>query len=249
MKLFKNKVPTVQRDKKGSVTVIIAAAGSGTRLGGVSKPLVKLCGRYAIEYSLDAFSACPDVTRIIICTKKEEIPVYEKIISEKGYSKVIGVIEGGSTRQESVSLAFKAALGEKITDFVAIHDAARPLITREEIEVAIADAKKYGCAVCAALCPDTVKRADKVGFVSESVDRSNLYLLQTPQIFSFEIYSASLALAEKSGFVATDDSSLTENAGFKIKLTQASRNNFKITYPGDIELAELIINSRKPEGK
>lgn len=245
MKLFTKKVDKIKKDKKGAVTVIIAAAGSGTRLGGVSKPLIKLCGKYAIEYSLDAFSACSDVTRIIICTKKEDIPAYEKIISEKNYSKVIGVIEGGSTRQKSVALAFRAALGEMITDFVAIHDGARPLITTEETERAIADAKKYGCAVCASVSSDTVKRTDARGFVSESVERNNLYLLGTPQIFSFEIYSASLALAEKSGFEATDDSSLAENAGFRIKLTDTSKNNFKITYPGDAALAELILEGRK----
>ena len=86
MKLFKDGTPKVEKDKRGSVTVIIAAAGSGARLGGVSKPLLKLCGKYAIEYSIEAFSACESVTRIIISAKEEDIPSYKKLISEKNYN-------------------------------------------------------------------------------------------------------------------------------------------------------------------
>ncbi len=247
MKLFAKKTTVPPKDKKNSVTVIIAAAGSGTRLGGVSKPLVRLCGKYAIEYSTEVFSACEAVTRIIISAKEEDIPQYEKLISDKGYTKVIGVVSGGSTRQESVSKAFRKAFDEMSTDFVAVHDAARPLITREEAEAAIQDARKYGCAVCASLCPDTVKRVGKGGFTCESIDRNGLYLIGTPQIFSADIYMTSLALAERDGFEATDDSSLAEYAGFKIKISETSRNNIKITYPEDIGLSEMILRSRNTE--
>ena len=113
------------------------------------------------------------------------------------------------------------------------------------VKDAIGEAKHYGTAVCASLCPDTVKRAGKGGFVTESISRDGLYLIATPQIFSYEIYSTSLALAEKDGFEATDDSSLALHAGFEIKLTETSRDNIKLTYPGDILIAEAILKSRK----
>ncbi len=247
MKLFAKKTTVPPKDVKNSVTVIIAAAGSGARLGGVSKPLIKLCGKYAVEYSLEAFSACDKVTRIIISTKEKDIPVYEKLISEKGYGKVAGIVAGGSTRQESVAKAFRWAFGKMTTDFVAVHDAARPLITRKEIEMAISDAAKYGTAVCACVCPDTVKRAGKGGFVCESVDRNGLYLIGTPQIFSTDIFMTSLALAERDGYEATDDSSLAEYAGFDIHICETSRSNIKITYPDDTHLAEMILRSRNTE--
>ena len=247
MELFKKKIKLPKKDKKGSVTVILAAAGSGTRLGGVSKPLVDILGKSAIEYSLEVFEKIGDVKRIVISAKEEDIPKYREIVRKGGFTKVCGIIAGGSTRQESVAKAYRFAFSECITDFVAIHDAARPLITVDAVQGALADAKKYGTAVCASVCADTVKRASNSLFVTDSVERDGLYLIQTPQIFSYDIYSASLAAAEKSGFQATDDSSLAENAGFKIKLFQTSRENIKITYPGDIAIAEAILRGRKDE--
>lgn len=244
MKLFSRSIKMPPRDKKGSVTVIIAAAGSGTRMGGVPKPLIKLCKKYAVEYSLEAFSALDDVTRIVISTRAEDVDLYRQIAKNGNFDKVVAVIEGGSTRQESVTKAFKAAFDEKITDFVAIHDGARPLICSEHIEKAISEAKKYGCAVCASLCPDTVKRASESGFVTESVDREGLYLISTPQIFSYEIYSAAIAKAERDGFEGTDDSSLVTYADFKIRLCDIPRDNIKLTYPDDVAFAEAVLSSR-----
>ncbi len=245
MKLFGKKTIGVKKDKKGSVTVILAAAGSGTRLGGISKPLMKICGKTAIEYSLEVFQKNENVTRIIISTKKEDIPKYESIVKKRGFDKVIGIITGGATRTESVSKAFRAAFSKVVTDFVAIHDAARPLITDDMVSCAINEAKKYGTAVCASLCPDTVKRAGKSLFVTESVDRDGLYMIGTPQIFSYEIYSTSLAICERDGFEATDDSSIVQNAGIRIRLCETSRDNIKLTYPGDVLIAEAILKSRK----
>lgn len=245
MKLFGKKNSNIKKDKKGSVTVILAAAGSGTRLGGVSKPLMEICGKTAIEYSLEVFQRNEDVTRIIISTKKEDIPRYESIVRNRGFDKVVGIITGGATRTESVSKAFRSAFDDTVTDFVAIHDAARPLITDEMVSCAISEAKHYGTAVCASLCPDTVKRAGKSLFVTESVDRNGLYMIGTPQIFSYDIYCTSLALCERDGFEATDDSSIVQNAGFKIRLCETSRDNIKLTYPGDVLIAEAILKSRK----
>lgn len=244
MELFAKNAKIISLRTKGTVTAIIAAGGSGTRLGGVSKPLIEICGKSVIEYSLEIFQSIESVTGIVISAKEADIPKYGEIIKRRNFDKIIGVVSGGDSRQESVTKAFEYAFDKNVTEFVAIHDAARPLITKKEVENAIITAKKYGTAVCAALCPDTVKRASKSEFVTESVERDGLFLIQTPQIFSYEIYCASVAAAKRGGFEATDDSSLAENAGFKIKLCQTSRNNLKITYPDDVAFAEAIIRSR-----
>ena len=234
------------RDKKGSVTVIIAAAGTGSRMGGVSKPLIKLCGRYAIEYSLDAFSALDEVTRIVISTRKEDVDAYRKIVSDGNYGNmVVGVTQGGKTRMESVEKAFTYAFQGVITDFVAIHDGARPLIRTQDAKKAVDLAKKYGASVCATPCPDTVKRTSASGFVTEAVSRDGLYLMATPQIFSYEIYSASLAIAKRDGFEGTDDCSIVQNAKFNVCVCDTPRDNIKLTYISDISLAEAILAARK----
>lgn len=245
MQLFSKNTKKVSKAPKGSITVIIAAGGSGSRAGGVSKPLLELCGKYAIEYSIEAFSSFAEVVRIIISCKCDDIEKYREIVKDKGYTKVFAVVEGGATRQESVSKAFKTAFSDLQTDFVAIHDGARPLVTQEIIKEAILDAVKYGSAVCAVPATDTMKRASRQMFVQESVDREGLYNIQTPQVFSFDLYAASLAIAERDGFLATDDSSLLENASFKIKLSKGSSENIKITYPEDIIIAKALLENRK----
>ena len=244
MQLFAKNTKKVPKDKKGTITLIIAAGGSGTRAGGVSKPLLLLGDKYAIEYSIEAFSFFDEITRIIISCKKEDIAKYEKIVKDKNYTKVSTIVEGGENRQESVSKAFKTAFSDLQTEFVAIHDGARPFVTREIIKEAILDAKKYGSAVCAVPTTDTMKRANSTGFVTDAVHRDGLYNIQTPQIFSFEMYATSLAIAERDGFLATDDSSLLENASFKVKLSKGSNENIKITYPEDIIIANALIENK-----
>ncbi len=246
MQLFrKGTKQNTLRGSRGSFTVIIAAAGGGTRLGGIPKGLLSLSGHPMIEYSLELFGSLPCVENIVISSRGEDIEKYQKIVADKGYTKVSQVVCGGMTRQESVSLAFRAAFSGKITDFVAIHDAARPLIAKEDIEAVFSDAKEYGCSVFASPCPDTVKRVGKSGFLSESVDREGLCLIGTPQAFSYDIYATSLALCERDGISVTDDSSMAEYAGFKIKLTEAKFPNFKVTYPEDIVLAESYLRLKK----
>ncbi len=228
------------------ITVIIAAAGSGTRLGGVSKPLMKLCGRQVLLYSIDTFMKNPRVERIVISAKKEEVGIIKDIIARENYIKETIVVEGGSTRQESVKLAFSAAFKRRRkTKFVAIHDAARPLISDEEFEHACATAEKFGNAVCAAKAKDTFKIGDKNRIITGHVERENLWHIQTPQIFDTDMFHTSLALAEKNLLEATDESGLVTEAGFVVKLSECGHDNIKITYPEDIFIAEAILAKRK----
>lgn len=251
MNIFKAGAYKLNKYPKCEVTVIIAAGGSGSRMGGISKPLMELCGKRVIEYSLEAFSACPAVGRIFISAKGDDLPIYNEIVKKGKYPKLFGVVKGGDTRAESVSNAFIHAMKDGQTDFVAIHDGARPLITTHEIESAVKTAAKYGSGVCAVRVRDTVKRASKGLRVTDSVERDGLFLISTPQVFSTDIYHTSLSVARKNAAAEgasvidfTDDSSMVSEAGFEIMLCESSSQNIKITYPDDIVIAEAILGTR-----
>ncbi len=254
MNIFNSVAYKLNKYPKGEVTVIIAAGGSGSRMGGVSKPLIELCGKRVIDYSIEAFSACQAVGRIFISAKGDDLPIYNEIVKTGKYPKLKGVVKGGDTRSESVSNAFIHAMKDGQTDFVAIHDGARPLITTAEIDAAIKTAAKYGSGVCAVRVRDTVKRASKGLRVTDSVERDGLFLISTPQVFSTDIYHTALSIARKkaqddgkSVVDFTDDSSLVSEAGFEIMLSEASSQNIKITYPEDIAIANAILQSRTPD--
>lgn len=236
--------------KNTLVTVIIAAAGGGTRMGGVSKPLIKINGREALLYSLDVFCRCEKVAAVVISLRPEDEQVFRALVDKEKYQKEIIFAHGGDTRQHSVLNAFKAAFsGRKKTGLVAIHDAARPLVTQEYFENALALAEKYGNAVCAARARDTFKRSDSKDLIKEAVDRENLWQIQTPQIFDTDMFHTALALAERDGFDATDESSLVTHAGFLVKLCECGADNLKLTYPEDAAIAQAIMELRAKKEK
>ena len=228
-------------------TVIIAAAGSGVRMGGVSKPLYELHGKKVLLYSLEVFEKSEFVKQIVISARKEDVQEIELLLKQNGIQKVTGMAEGGDTRQESVLKAFKVAFHKKedITPFVAIHDAARPMLTMPQFEDAVRTALKYGTAVCAAKVRDTMKRTDKAGFTVDTVEREDLWQIQTPQIFDTDLFHTALSVAEQDNYTATDESTLLSNAGFKVKLFECSYENMKLTYPEDIRIAEAILALRE----
>lgn len=234
----------------GYIGVIIPAAGSGNRMGGVYKPLEKLCGSEMLCYSLETFEKCSEVAFVVISARQDKIEEVERLCKDKGFSKVKKVIAGGKDRQDSVENAFTCGLfdNDGVTH-VAVHDAARPLFSVEMAENVFGMALEKGNAVCACKVRDTVKRTDENAVVSDSVDRDNLWLIQTPQVFEKEMYASSLALAKKNGFVATDDSSLVSAAGIDVNLCETPSYNIKVTYHEDMLLAEAIIGKRKENDK
>ncbi len=234
------------KNKLGCVTVIIPAAGSGSRMGGIYKPLEALCGKPMLCYSLEVFQKSDYVKNIIIAARDDMISAVYNLCRDYGFTKVKSVIAGGKNRQDSVKLAFMEAfkVKEDVTKLVAIHDAARPLITQKDAEKAFDTALKHGSAVCAAKVRDTVKRADVADKATESVDRNGLWLVQTPQVFDTDIYHTSLGVADKNGTVATDDGSLVQEAGFVVLFSETDTSNIKVTYPEDVALAEAVIKYR-----
>ena len=193
------------------VSVVIAAAGSSTRMGSdVSKQLIKISGKTVLEYSIEAFSAVDEVNEIIISTKLEEKELVESL-TEK-YKKVKKVTVGGKIRQESVKNAIGFLSPE--SDIVAIHDAARPLISKEDINGIIEAAAEHGAVCPVSRVADTVKEVED-GIIKRTLDRDRLFLASTPQTFKTDLYRMSLSKIE-DGQIFTDDCAIVENAGFKV---------------------------------
>ena len=231
--------------KHGSIGVIIPAAGSGARMGGVYKPLERLCGKEMLLYSLETFEKCDMTAFVVVAARQDKIDEIINLCRENGYTKVKCVVKGGDDRQSSVENAFNSGLFEDDSvTHVAIHDAARPLFDEEMAGKVFAEALEYGNAVCASRVRDTVKRTDDNSVVCDSVDRNNLWLIQTPQVFEKQMYRSALEKAKKEGFTATDDSSLVSANGVFVNLCETPSYNVKITYPEDVFLAEAIIEKR-----
>jgi 2-C-methyl-D-erythritol 4-phosphate cytidylyltransferase len=211
------------------VTAVIAAAGSGERLGaGGPKAFVPLGGRPMIAWSLDACLACGSVATIVVA-----VPAGY----EHGLDGIVAV-DGGATRAHSVA----NALSVVETEFVAIHDAARPLLTAELLEELVAelaaDPEADGI-IAAAPVTDTVKKVD-AGRITQTLDRSELWGAQTPQVFRTEALRSALKITD----AITDEAMLIEAAGGKVLIHDAGVANLKVTTPLDLRVAELLLAER-----
>ncbi|HEX5928160.1 MAG TPA: 2-C-methyl-D-erythritol 4-phosphate cytidylyltransferase [Solirubrobacterales bacterium] len=227
------------------MTAVIAAAGSGERLGaGGPKAFVPLAGRPMIEWSLDAFGASEAVGASVIAVPPG---------ADLDFGGDVRVVEGGSTRAHSVANALAAVE----TELVAIHDAARPLVTGELVDdlVAALDSEAGAAGVIAATpVTDTVKESNrafgsqydqKAQFeVERTVDRSRLWAAQTPQVFRTEALRAALEVDASTHDAATDEAMLVEAAGGRVLIHPTSAENFKVTTPLDLRLAELLLAER-----
>jgi 2-C-methyl-D-erythritol 4-phosphate cytidylyltransferase len=217
---------------------LIVAAGSGERLGaGRPKALVQLAGQALVQWSIDALREVSGLDRIVLA-----LPA--------GTAAPPGVIavEGGAVRSDSVRRALAAA-GEG--DPVVVHDAARPLVTSELVERAIAalegDADAEA-AIAATPVTDTIKRVDGAGAVSETLDRSELWAVQTPQVFRRVALERALQVSAQELARATDDAWLIERAGGRVIVVRADAENLKVTTPFDLRVAELLLAERSSIG-
>jgi 2-C-methyl-D-erythritol 4-phosphate cytidylyltransferase len=225
------------------VSAIIVAAGSSRRMG-FDKLFTPLAGKPVLCYSLQAFSNCKEVDEILIVTREERMDEVEELVSCEKLSKVKKVITGGAERHISVWNGLQA-VDSKDSEFIAIHDGARPLTTPKLIRDCIELARQHGAACCASQIPDTVKRASIEQMVTESVERTGLWAMQTPQVFSsgliLQAYAALMAKHE----MVTDEVSAVQKLGKKIALMKNQDWNFKITFPHDLELAEHVLELRR----
>ncbi len=233
---------------KNYTSAIIAAAGLSERFGGdVTKQMTELRGVPLLIHTLKAYEAAECIHEIIIVAKLNEIHAWEELCRKYGISKVKKIIQGGYTRQESVLCGLDAV--DKKSKFVAVGDGARCLITPQQITSVCRAAYKYKAATAAHRSTDTVKLADKKGFIDTTVDRDTVWLAQTPQVFKTKLYRAAAYTALKKGFTATDDNSLIENIGYPIRLVECGAQNIKITTRDDLAVANGVLEERKKTEK
>jgi 2-C-methyl-D-erythritol 4-phosphate cytidylyltransferase len=225
------------------VSAIIVAAGSSRRMG-FDKLFAPLAGKPVLWYSLKAFSQAKDVDEILVVTREDSMDDVEKLVSTGGLEKVTKVISGGPERHISVWNGLQA-VNSRGSEFIAIHDGARPLVTPELIKSCLDLARAHGAASCASQIPDTVKRASIEQMVTESVERTGLWAMQTPQVFSsgliLQAYAALMAKHE----MVTDEVSAVQKLGKKIALLKNDDWNLKVTFPHDFELAEHVLQLRQ----
>lgn len=229
-------------NKDQKVTVIVTAAGSGKRFGGskssLPKQFQKLLGKPVILYSLLAFQKAPAVKKIIISADKKYFDLLHDLAVKNKISKLTSLVEGGKTRFESVKNAF-GRINSKPNDIVLIHDAARPNISAKFVNEIVSGALKYGELIPACPVGETIKLA-KGNVVSKTIDRSSLWLVQTPQAFRFGILEKSYKkTGSRSNF--TDESSMVESCGFKVRVVEGSRENIKITTKEDITILKKLM--------
>jgi 2-C-methyl-D-erythritol 4-phosphate cytidylyltransferase len=210
-----------------SVVGIVPAGGSGERLGAPGpKAFVVLAGRPMLEWSLDALA--PSCERVVVA-----VPA--------GFEQPPDRVRGGDCRSASVRNALAAAPEASVA---VVHDAARPLATRELVERCLEGLGDGEGAIAAAPVTDTVKEGDRRGRVVRTLERSRLWAVQTPQVFRADALRRALEVSEERLAAATDDSSLVEEAGGVVRLVEAPSENMKVTTPLDLELAEAILRTR-----
>jgi len=233
-----------------NVSVIIPAAGLGTRMGreksGVSrKQFMLLEGAPILIHTIRKFLRCPSVAEIVVALRNEDIVWARGWIHQEHPSKPVRIVEGGDSRQESVENAL-GSIGSEIP-LIAVHDAVRPFIDPELVEKVIAEAARTGGAILGIVPVDTVKQVHK-NKIRSTLPREHLALAQTPQIFRHDLLKEAFARAKEDNFTGTDEASLVERLEqIEVSVVQGSDRNIKITKPSDMELARLFLDEETPE--
>jgi len=223
------------------LTAIIVAAGSSRRMG-IDKLFAKIAGKSVLAHAIGPFECADCVTEIILVARKDRFGEIEKTAHDQKWKKVRSIVPGGDHRQDSVRAGLEQ-VGENVR-YVAVHDAARPLITPEQIERVFQCCRKHGAAALAEAVTDTLKRADVDLAVAGAVERHRLYAMQTPQIFERQLLERAYRAVAAKRMPVTDEVSAVELLGGKVALVVNDDFNFKVTYERDLWLAEFVLQKR-----
>ena len=230
--------PSNSEEGEVTVGVVVPAAGSGQRMGGLAKPFLELCGEPVLMRALRPFLDHPVVREVIVSLQPDhaESPPAWLIKADRR----IRVVAGGETRRDSVWAGLQAV--SDALDVAVIHDGARPLVSREVVDRCIEVARQGVCGVAGVPAGDTMKEVDDGGQVVATPDRSRLWHAQTPQAFPLGVIVDAYRRALTEGFPATDDAVLVERIGGRVVMVESSAANLKITRPEDLEMAELMLS-------
>lgn len=232
----KKEMPT----ERPYCSAVIVAAGSSTRMGG-DKLLLELGGATVIERTMLALERCEFIDELVVVTQSGKIPQIAKLARERGIAKLKCVAEGGANRTES---AYRGVCEcSERAELIAIHDGARPLVTPELVKRTVRAATERGAAAPAIHVKDTVRQA-RGGRVLRTLERDELYLMQTPQVFRAELIRAALEDAARLGISLTDDCEAVMLLDAEVFLTEGSEENLKLTTPADVFAATAIIDTR-----
>ena len=224
------------------LSAIIVAGGASQRMG-LDKLFAIVAGEPVIAHAIRAFDRAPSVSEIIVVAREDRHGEIQKIGRDVGFKKLRSIVPGGQRRQDSVRAGLDAI--DAKAEYVAVHDAARPLITPEQIERAFEQCRVYGAAALAQPVNNTLKRADADLLVIDSVDRHQLYAMETPQIFERKLIDEAYRAVYAQNISVTDEVSAVERLNHKVVLVLNDEFNFKITYPRDLPLAELVLEQRR----
>ena len=213
---------------------MIAAAGSSQRMGGLDKLFALLGDKPVIARVVDTFQKCQAIDQIVVVLSQPNLKQGEQLAAERKWTKVTDICPGGERRQDSV-IAGLSRLKE--CGWVVIHDGARPLVTEDLIEQGLETAQETGAAIAAVPVTDTIKVAGPDQIVQGTPPRNNLWAVQTPQVFRFDIITKAY---HQLKYEVTDDSKAVEQLGYKVKLYMGSYDNIKITNPSDLAFAEVL---------
>jgi 2-C-methyl-D-erythritol 4-phosphate cytidylyltransferase len=215
-------------------SAILVAAGSSRRMG-FDKLAAELAGMPVLRRTLEAFLAAESISEVVIVCPEERW----KLLGEGNFAKPVRRVDGGENRQDSVVAGLSAL--DLASNIVAVHDGARPLVSPEDIDRCVAAAVEHRAAALARRVTETLKRSDALDFSTEGVSRELLWFTETPQIFEIPLLVDSYTDVMARGLTVTDEVSVMEAVGVRVKLIESTRPNLKITTPADLTLAEALL--------
>lgn len=225
-----------------SFSLIIPAAGAGRRMGTeIPKPYLMLNGKMVLERTLSCFSGLHSLQQVIVSTSDSFVDQTKEMLDRLFRETDTEVVCGGERRQDSIYNAF-----QKVSDsiqYIAVHDAVRPFIKPEKIKKCLLSSAEMGAAIVGVPVKDTIKQANIDGVIDCTPDRSLLWQAQTPQIFRKDLYREAYRYARDNDIEVTDDASLFEASGKDVRIIEGDRENFKLTYPIDFRIAEMLTDS------
>lgn len=220
--------------------VIIPSAGTGNRFGSkIPKQYIKVKGKEILAYSINVFERCKLISGIVISSDLLYFRKIQKIIKHNKFQKIIGIVQGGKTRQDSVINAFEFIDCED-DDIIIVHDAARPNLNSDLLQKVIKSAEKYGACVLGTKISDTVSKTDNKEFIKQIVPRENLYALQTPQAAKYKLLKAAYNKVKKTKFIGTDETSVLKYSNISVKIVEGDESNIKITNKFDFKKFKQI---------